>query len=207
MAKTHPPSPPAFRAEAVALAKTNGEGLPQLAHDLGVSERALRGWIKRAGVDDGHGQPGEPTTGEREELRRLRREVEILQHEREIVRKAAASCAQETLCAASGSSLRSRPTIRSPSSAEYSTLAARGTTRGRVAGSRPAPTRTRRWRRRSRRSLRRVGAPTACRASGRLMRAAGLAGCHRCRPGPRPRPAPGGARLRRPCARPVRGRR
>lgn len=167
MAKTHPPYPPAFRAEAVALAKTNGEGLPQLAHDLGVSERALRGWIKRAEVDDGHGQPDEPTTGEREELRRLRREVDILQHEREILRKAAASCARETLCAASGSSLRSRPTIRSPSSAEYSTLAARGTTRERVAGSWPAPTRTRRWRRRSRRSLRSVGAPTACRASGR----------------------------------------
>ncbi len=127
MAKTHPPYLPAFRAEAAALAKTSGKGVPQLAHDLGVSEQALRGWIKRAAVDDGRGQPGDLTTAEREELRRLRREVKILQQEREILRKAAAFFARETLCAATGSSPRSGPTTRSPSSAGCSTLAARGT--------------------------------------------------------------------------------
>ncbi len=37
MTKTHPPYPHAFRAEAVELARTSGKGLPQLAHDLGVS--------------------------------------------------------------------------------------------------------------------------------------------------------------------------
>ncbi len=86
MAKTHPPYPPAFRAEAVALAA-----------DLGISEQALRGWIKRAHIDAGRGQPGELTTDEREELRRLRREVKVLQQEREILRKAAAYFARETL--------------------------------------------------------------------------------------------------------------
>ncbi len=96
MAKTHPPYPPAFRAEAAALAKTSGKGVPQLAHDLGVSEQALRGWIRRAEVDDGRGQPGGLTTTEREELRRLRREVKTLQQEREILRKAAAYFAKET---------------------------------------------------------------------------------------------------------------
>ncbi len=97
MAKTHPPYPPAFRAEAVELARTSGKGIPQLAHDLGVSEQALRGWIKRAQIDAGRGQPGELTTAEREELRRLRREVKVLQQEREILRKAAAFFARETL--------------------------------------------------------------------------------------------------------------
>ncbi len=97
MAKTHPPYPPAFRAEAVKLARTSGKAIPQLAHDLGVSEQALRGWIKRAQIDAGHGQPGELTTAEREELRRLRREVKVLQQEREILRKAAAYFARETL--------------------------------------------------------------------------------------------------------------
>ena len=43
MAKTHPPYPPTFRAEAVELARTSGKGLPQLAADLGISEQALRG--------------------------------------------------------------------------------------------------------------------------------------------------------------------
>lgn len=97
MAKTHPPYPPAFRAEAVELARTSGKGIPQLAHDLGISEQALRGWIKRAEADAGRGRPGELTTTEREELRRLRREVKVLQQEREILRKAAAFFARETL--------------------------------------------------------------------------------------------------------------
>jgi len=48
-------------------------------------------------VDEGRGQPGELTTDERAELRRLRREVKVLQQERAILRKAAASFAQEAL--------------------------------------------------------------------------------------------------------------
>ncbi len=51
MAKTHPAYPPAFRAEAVELARTSGKGVPQLAQELGISEQALRGWMKRADVD------------------------------------------------------------------------------------------------------------------------------------------------------------
>ncbi len=97
MARTHPPYPPAFRAEAVELARTSGKGVPQLAQDLGISEQALRGWIKRAEVDAGRGRPGELTTDEREELRRLRRENQVLRQEREIRRKAAAYFAQATL--------------------------------------------------------------------------------------------------------------
>jgi len=77
-ARTHPPYPPAFRAEAVELARTSGKGVPALARDLGVSEQALRGWIKRAAIDAGRGQDGELATTEREELRRLRRENQVL---------------------------------------------------------------------------------------------------------------------------------
>ena len=144
MPRTHRPYPPAFRAEAVRLARGRDQSIPALAADLGLSSEALRHWLRQDDADAGRGQPGELTTDERDELRRLRREVKVLQQARESVREAAASCARETVCAASGSSLRSRPTTRSPSSAEFSTLAARGITRGRVAGSRPAPTRTRR---------------------------------------------------------------
>ncbi len=97
MARTHPPYPPPVRAEAVALARTGGKGLPQLAQDLGIAEQALRGWLKRAEVDAGHGQPGELTSAEREELRRLRRENQVLRQEREILRTAAACCAKEAL--------------------------------------------------------------------------------------------------------------
>ena len=96
MAKTHPPYPPAFRAEAVELARTSGKGIPQRADDLRIAEQALRGWLKRADSDAGRGPVGELTSAEREELRRLRRENQVLRQEREIVRKAAASLAQET---------------------------------------------------------------------------------------------------------------
>ena len=96
MAKTHPPYPPAFRAEAVELARTSGKGIPQLAHELGIAEQALRGWMKRTDHDAGRGQPGDLTTAEREELRR-RRENQVLRQEREILRKAAAFSAKETL--------------------------------------------------------------------------------------------------------------
>ena len=110
MAKTHPPYPPAFRGEAVELARTSGKGIPQLAQDLGISEQALRGWLKRADSDAGRGQPGDLTSAERDELRRLRRENQVLRPEREILRKAAACFAKEALCAAAGSSARSRLT-------------------------------------------------------------------------------------------------
>ena len=96
MAKTHPPYPPAFRAEAVELARTSGKGIPQLADELGVSEQALRGWMKRTDVDAGRGQAGELTSAEREELRRLRWENQVLRQEREILKKAAAFFAKET---------------------------------------------------------------------------------------------------------------
>jgi transposase-like protein len=96
MAKTHPPYPPAFRAEAVTLARNSGKGIPRLAADLDISELALRGGIKRADIDAGRGQPRELITVEREKLRRLRREVKTLQQERDILRKAAASFAKET---------------------------------------------------------------------------------------------------------------
>ena len=97
MPRTHRPYPPEFRAEAVRLARSSEKAIPALAADLGVSSEALRHWLRRADAEEGRGQPGELTTDEREELRRLRREVKTLQQEREILRKAAAYFAKETL--------------------------------------------------------------------------------------------------------------
>ena len=97
MPRTHRPYPPEFRAEAVRLARGSEKSLPALAADLGVSSEALRHWLRQADADAGRGQPGDLTTDERDELRRLRREVKTLQQEREILRKAAAYFARETL--------------------------------------------------------------------------------------------------------------
>jgi transposase-like protein len=95
MPRTHPPSPPEFRAEAVRLARDSDRSIPALAADLGVSSEARRHWLRQDDADAGRGQPSALTTDEREELRRLRREVKVLPQEREILRKAAASCAKD----------------------------------------------------------------------------------------------------------------
>ena len=97
MAKSRPPYPEAFRADAVALVKRTGKPITEIAADLGVSGESLRKWVQQAKVDAGEGPPGALTTDEREELRRLRRENKTLQMEREILRKAAAFFAKEAL--------------------------------------------------------------------------------------------------------------
>jgi transposase len=93
--RTRPPYPPEFRAEAVRLIRSSGKLIREVADDLGVSEQTLRNWLRQADLDDGHRSDG-LTTGEQEELRRLRRENRVLRQEREILRKAAAFFARET---------------------------------------------------------------------------------------------------------------
>jgi transposase len=97
MPQPRPPYPMAFRTEVLELIRTSGKSIPALARDLGVSDQTLRNWQRQAQVEAGQGRPGELTSAEREELRRLRREVKVLHQEREILRKAAAFFAKETL--------------------------------------------------------------------------------------------------------------
>lgn len=88
MPRTHAPYPSEFKAEVVRLAKGSDKSIPAIAVDLGVSSEALRHWLRQADADAGRGQPGDLTTDEREELRRLRRENHVLKQEREILKKA-----------------------------------------------------------------------------------------------------------------------
>jgi transposase len=96
MPKSHPPYPPEFRAEAVRLVREGGRTPDQLARDLGCSGQTIRTWVRQADLDTGQRTDG-LTSAEREELRRLRRDVKVLQQEREILKKAAAFFARETL--------------------------------------------------------------------------------------------------------------
>jgi transposase len=92
MPKT-PPYSEAFKREAVQMSKTSGRSLAQLAEELGVSRGSLANWVSQAEFDGG--QAKGLTTDERDELRRLRREVKVLAEEREILKKAAAFFARD----------------------------------------------------------------------------------------------------------------
>jgi transposase len=47
------PYPPEFRREAVALYRSSGRSLKEIAHDLGVSSESLRLWAKQSAIDAG----------------------------------------------------------------------------------------------------------------------------------------------------------
>jgi len=89
------PHPAEFRRRAVELARLGEKPVAELAKSLGISESCLRGWMKQAQVDNG--QKEGVSSAEREELRALRRQVRVLEMEKEILKKAAAFFATENV--------------------------------------------------------------------------------------------------------------
>ena len=69
------------------------EACKRIGAQLGIVPDTLRGWCKQADVDDGL-RPG-TTTGEHEELKRLRRENAELRRANEILKAASAFFAAE----------------------------------------------------------------------------------------------------------------
>jgi transposase len=94
MPKSHRPYPPEFRQRIIELVR-KGRTPAELAQQFEPSAQAIRNWVRQAGIDAGQ-RPDGLTTEEREELRRLRREVRQLREERAILSKAAAWFARET---------------------------------------------------------------------------------------------------------------
>src|SRR5215472_4868841 len=88
MGKSQPTYTKEFKQQAVQLFKTSGKSKTQIARDLGVSDSALSKWRKEF---TDHGEEAFPGKGHQtsieEEVRNLKREVEIVRQERDIVKK------------------------------------------------------------------------------------------------------------------------
>ncbi len=84
-----------FRQEAVRLLCTSGRPVKLLASELGISPSTLRSWAREL-APEASVAPIALSSDERDELRRLRREVRVLAEEREILKKAAAFFATES---------------------------------------------------------------------------------------------------------------
>jgi transposase len=83
-----------YKAGVVRLVLDEGKTIAQVARDLELTPSAIGNWVSRARADRTGGRTG-LTSEEREELRRLRKEVRELRLEREILKKAAAFFAKE----------------------------------------------------------------------------------------------------------------
>ncbi len=87
-----------FKLEAVKLVQERGVAVAQAARDLEVHENVLRKWIRDASADPAQAFPGQGVMKpELAEIDRLRKEVAKLKMERDILKKAAAYFAEDSL--------------------------------------------------------------------------------------------------------------
>ncbi len=94
MPKSRPPYPPEYRQQLVDLVR-GGRTPEDLSREFEPTAQSIWNWVRQAERDQGIRTDG-LTSEEKEELRRLRREVRVLREEKEILAKAAAWFAQET---------------------------------------------------------------------------------------------------------------
>ena len=87
-----------FKLEAVRLIKDRGVTVAQASRDLDVHENVLRKWMRELAGDPRHALPGKGVMKpEQAELERLKKENAKLRMERDILKKAAAYFAKESM--------------------------------------------------------------------------------------------------------------
>ena len=84
---------PEFKRDAVALVRTTGRPINQVARELGLSHKTLRNWVRQAEIDGGV-RPG-TTTAEAERIAKLEQEVRELRRADHILKTSAAFFAAE----------------------------------------------------------------------------------------------------------------
>src|SRR3982074_2680145 len=84
-----------FKVGAVRLVLDEGKTVAAAARDLRLTESSLRNWVEQSRADRTKGKTG-LTTAEGEELVRRRKELRIVQEERDILKQAAAFFAKQS---------------------------------------------------------------------------------------------------------------
>ena len=80
-----------FKLQALELARSGQKSISQIERDLGITPGLLHKWKARMKADGQQAFPGKGRRPEDEELiRQLKREVEVLRTERDILKKALA---------------------------------------------------------------------------------------------------------------------
>lgn len=77
---------PEFKAEAVALVEAAGGNIAQVAKELKIYDSTLGNWVRQAREE----AAGAPSVEERAEIRELRRELERVIRERDLLAKCVA---------------------------------------------------------------------------------------------------------------------
>jgi transposase len=87
-----------FKFEAVKLVRERGVSVAQAARDLDLHENVLRKWVREQQADPGSAFPGHGVMKpEQQEIERLRRELARMKAERDILKKAAAYFARDSI--------------------------------------------------------------------------------------------------------------
>ena len=87
--------PAEFKRDVVAVARRGDLTVNEVAADFDIALESVRRWMRQADIDDGVRDGS--TTAEQQEVVRLRRENRRLEMENEILRRAAAYFAKDTL--------------------------------------------------------------------------------------------------------------
>jgi len=86
-----------FKEEAVRLAQTSGKPITQIARELGISDTSIHQWRKEVAQQGAAAFPGSGhQTALEEENRRLKRELERVQQERDILKKVVSIFSRES---------------------------------------------------------------------------------------------------------------
>lgn len=75
-----------FKAEAVAMVEESGGQIAMVARELNIYDSSLGNWVRQAREE----AEGAPSVEERAEIRELKRELERVKRERDILGKAVA---------------------------------------------------------------------------------------------------------------------